>query len=105
MRSVGCGVLDVGRGEGAVGGRVGGVDGRSVGSAAAITTTANMATPAVKCAILSLSVIGRLMPISTGMGHQTRFASQSVCQSSQFEKYRPRRGYPGSRCEFVASVL
>ena len=46
MRSVGCGVLDVGRGDGAigrgvvggrVGGRVGGVDGRSVGSAATKT--------------------------------------------------------------------
>ena len=42
VRSVGCGVLDVGRGEGAVGRgvvgrRVGGVDGRSVGSAATKT--------------------------------------------------------------------
>ena len=38
MRSVGCGVLDVGLGDGAVGLRVGGVDGRSVGSA--VTKTA-----------------------------------------------------------------
>jgi hypothetical protein len=38
IKSVGCGVLlDVGRGDGAVGGRVGGVDGRSVGSAATKT--------------------------------------------------------------------
>ena len=37
MRSVGCGVLDVGLGEGAVGRCVGGVDGRSEGSAATKT--------------------------------------------------------------------
>ena len=53
MRSVGCGVLDVGLGDGAVGRCVGGVDGRSVGSAAVKITTAR-ATPAVKCAILKL---------------------------------------------------
>ena len=54
MRSVGCGVLDVGLGDGAVGrgvvgGRVGGVDGRSVGSAA--TKTAAKAEENAKWAI------------------------------------------------------
>ena len=48
MRSVGCGVLDVGRGEGAVGRRLGGaVVGFDVGSAAVMTLSAK-ATPALK---------------------------------------------------------
>ena len=51
MRSVGCGVLDVGRGDGAVGRRLGGaVVGFGVGTAA--VTTSAKATPAAKRAIL-----------------------------------------------------
>ena len=51
MRSVGCGVLDVGRGDGAVGRCVGGVDGRSVGSAMVMTISAKL-TLAAKRAIV-----------------------------------------------------
>ena len=65
IKSVGCGVLEVGRGEGpvgcgVVGRRVGGVDGRSVGSAAVITISAKF-KPAAKRAILSLRVIPRAL--------------------------------------------